>query len=54
LVRIGFGDGLRAAENGNGTLIHHRRDTERADYTRPHHDLCSVWAARQKPFIALQ
>ena len=54
LVKFGFGGGLCAPEQGDGNLIHHRRDREHTNRPRPHHDLCSVWAARQKPFIALQ
>ena len=53
-VKIGFGGGLWAPEQGDGNLIHHPRDREHTNRPRPHHDLCSVWAARQKPFIALQ
>jgi hypothetical protein len=54
LVKIGFGVGLREPEQRDGTLIHHRRDGERTKHPRPHHDICGVWAARQKTFIALQ
>jgi hypothetical protein len=54
MVKIGFGGALCAPTQGDGNLIHHRRDREHTNRPRPHHDLCSVWAARQKPFIALQ
>jgi hypothetical protein len=36
---------------GDGNLIHHRRERERTNRPHPHHDLYSVSAARQKPFI---
>jgi hypothetical protein len=54
LVKIGFGVGLRAPEQSDGTLIHQRRDRERTKHPRPHHDVCGLRAARQKTFIALQ
>jgi hypothetical protein len=54
LVKIGFGGGLCPPAQGDGNLIHHRRDRERTNRPHPHHELCSVSAARQKPFIALQ
>jgi hypothetical protein len=54
LVTIGFGGGLRAPAQGDGNLIHHRREGERINRPRPHHDLGSFSAARQKPFMALQ
>jgi hypothetical protein len=43
-----------APEQSDDTLIHHRRDTAHTNRPRPHHDLCSAWAARQQAFIALQ
>ena len=54
LVKIGFGGGLCAPAQGDRNLIHHRRERERTNRPRPHHDLCSVSTARQKPFMTLQ
>jgi hypothetical protein len=54
LVNVGFGIGLRAPTQGDGNLIHARRDSAHTNRPRPHHDLGSVSVARQMTFIALQ
>jgi len=40
LVNIGFGVGLRAPEQNDGTLIHHCSARAHANHPRQHHDLC--------------
>src|SRR6478752_5198569 len=37
VVKFGFGGGLCAPEQGDGNLIHYRREREHTNRPRPHH-----------------